>query len=243
MVEEKKDIAVKNESASPATIIQLAIEKGNVDLDKLERVMVLQERFEANQAKKAYNAEMVEVQNKIPLIAKSLNNPQTHSKYASLDSIIVEAKKIYTAKGFSICFHEGETNKNDHARIWADVVHELGHKETYYYDVPLDGKGIKGNPNMTGIHGKASSVSYARRYLMCLIFNIPTGDESDGNVGNIELISNAEKEYIDSLVNRTKTDMVKFLVYLGIEKLELLPKKDYAKATTALKSKLTKGTK
>ena len=176
-------IAQPQMGTSPAAMIQLAI-AGKADLDKLEKLLELQERWEANEARKVFASSFTLAQAEIECVVKKEINPQTHSKYASLEDIITSANPIYTRQGFSVIFHEGETTKPDHIRICADVLHAAGHKEPYYYDVPMDGKGIKGNANMTGIHAKASSTSYARRYLMCLIWNIPTGDDNDGNTAH-----------------------------------------------------------
>lgn len=180
-IQKKQELQVQSQGTTPAEMIKLAV-TGGADLDKLEKLLTLQERWEGNEARKAYNTSMVAVHKAIPLIGKSLKNLQTHSTYASLDEIICKTKEIYTGNGFSISFYEGSTDKVEYVRICADVIHQLGHKETYHYDVPLDGRGIKGNVNMTLIHAKASSTSYARRYLMCMIWNIPTGDD-DGNAG------------------------------------------------------------
>jgi hypothetical protein len=42
--------------------------------------------------------------------------------------------------------------------------------------------GPKGNQNKTATHGFGSTMSYGRRYLICLIFNITlTNEDQDGN--------------------------------------------------------------
>lgn len=181
LVKKKTEIAVP--SGSPAEMILHAVD-GGADLEKLEKLLTLQERWNANEAKKFYNADMVLAQSKMPEIVKKLKNSQTNSKYAGLDEIITKTKEIYTAYGFSMSFNEGVTARLDHIRICANVLHKLGHKESYSYDVPLDGVGIKGSTFMTKIHAKASSISYGRRYLMCMIWNISTGDDNDGNNGS-----------------------------------------------------------
>jgi hypothetical protein len=233
MKEEKKELATINIKA-PAQLIEMAIEKGNINLEQLEKLMRLQREHEADNARKAYNSRMVLVQKDIPSVAKTLKNNQTNSKYASLDEIIIQTKKIYTIHGFSICFYEGETAKPEHIRICADVVHEAGHKETYYYDVPLDGKGIKGNANMTAIHAKASSTSYAQRYLMCLIWNIPTGDDNDAQKIGVEYIDEIQTNTIIDLIQSKNVDTAKFCKAFGIEEVIKLPKIKYQQAYTAL---------
>ena len=172
---------VKVESKSPNQMIQLAIES-NADLDKLEKVLELSERYEANEARKVFASEFAVVQAEIGAVVKTKKNPQTNSSYAGLDEVIGMAKPVYTKQGFSIIYYEGEAKLAEDVRLCADVLHKAGHQKTYHLDVPLGGVGIKGNVNMTKIHAKATSITYARRYLLCMIWNIPTQDD-DGNGG------------------------------------------------------------
>lgn len=229
--------------SSPAEMIQAAI-SGGASLEKLEKFIELQERWEANQAKKLFTDAFSAAQAGIIAVTKTEDNSQTHSKYASLDNIIISAKPVYTKEGLSVVFYEGETTKPEHIRVCADVLHSAGHKETYYYDVPLDGKGIKGNANMTNIHAKSSSVSYGRRYLMCMIWNIPTQDDDDGNAAGkkIEYIDDKQKSTIlDLLTVIGGDDMAKteaaFIKFMKIEKLEFLPQSEYQNALVVLGNK------
>ena len=48
----------KTEPQSPNQMIQLALES-NADLDKLEKVLGLQERYEANQARKVFASDFL----------------------------------------------------------------------------------------------------------------------------------------------------------------------------------------
>jgi len=236
----EKQIEVKKD-LTPAEMIMQGVQQ-NTDLSKLEKLLELQERWEANQARKEFSANFANVQKEIQAVVKKAINPQTHSKYANLDDIIDAVKPIYTNYGFSIIFYEGKTEYPEHIRICADVMHNLGHKETYYYDVPLDGVGIKGNANMTKIHAKASSTSYGRRYLMCMIWNIPTSDD-DGNAASkpIEFIDEKQISQITDYLSEIGTENTpKFLKYLGVEKIENISKSDFPKVLASLKSALDK---
>jgi len=236
-----QDVEVRGAS-SPVEMVQILLEKG-IKPEDLEKMLTLQERYEATQARKAYNDSMVNVHKHIKSVAKTLKNPQTHSNYASLDNIVCATKAVYTEEGFSISFYEGDTDKPEHVRVCADVIHRLGHKETYHYDVPMDGKGLKGNSNMTAIHAKASSVSYARRYLMCMIWNIPTGDD-DGNAAGqagqaVEYIDEGQLSQIVDYINDESKGINKggFLKYMGIESADKMPKKDFPKAMAVFKKR------
>lgn len=229
---------VVQEGKTPQDMIRFAVQSG-ADLEKLEKVLELQMRWEANEAKKAYTDDMVQVHNKIPSVAKSLRNNQTNSNYASLDQIICRTKEIYTAHGFSISFYEGIAAQPENMRICADVVHKLGHKESFFYDVPLDGVGIKGNANMTKIHAKASSTSYGRRYLLCMILNIPTGDDNDGN-GSSQVIDQKQLGKLRDMMADKDVKEAQFCLYLKVDALESLPKSKYEQAYKALEAKVKK---
>lgn len=228
----------KSECNSPAELIRIAV-SGKADLQQLRDLLSLQKDWEANEARKIYASSFARAQANIAVVAKTKLNPQTHSKYADLGDIVESAKPIYTQEGFSIIFYEGETTIPENIRICADVLHSAGHKETYHYDVPLDGVGIKGNANMTKIHGKASSTSYARRYLMCMIWNIPTGDDDDGNAAGATKIFIGDKElsFMRNNLIALNVPEKQLCEYLKIEKLEDLLLSDYQKAVVAIEQK------
>jgi hypothetical protein len=163
------------------TRLAMMMERGiKIDTDQMSKMIEIAERLKATAAKEAYAADFAVVQANIDAAVKTAYNPQTKSNYAKLEGVIEASKPAYTAQGFSVVFSEGETEKPDHIRVCADVLHRDGHKESSHYDVPLGGVGIAGKVNMTAIHAKATSVTYGRRYLLCMIWNIPTQDD-DGN--------------------------------------------------------------
>lgn len=225
-------------TTTPMQLIDNAVAKG-VDTEQLEKLLALQERWEANEARKQYSSSMVTVQSEIPTIVKNLRNTQTNSNYVALDRVISQTKDIYTKHGFSIVFHEGETGKEGFVRICADVIHRSGHKEQYHYDAPMEGKGIKGNVNMTATHGKASSTSYARRYLMCMIFNIPTGDDDGNSVEDGETLSEQQLAEVVALAEEVGVDVKgqKLLDYLKVDSIEQVLAKNFKSLIAILEKK------
>lgn len=233
-----KEIVVKETGNTPADMIRMAV-SGGADLEKMEKLLALQERWEANEARKAFARDYAIVQTEIHSVVKKSSNPQTHSKYADLSAVIESARPVYTRSGFSIIFYEGKSDAQEHVRICADVLHIMGHKETFYYDVPLDGVGIKGNANMTKIHAKASSTSYARRYLMCMIWNIATSDD-DGNAATIvPKITNEQlstlRDILISIGDEKKEGA--FCKFFGVTTLDELKSTDYQKALSTLNAR------
>ena len=222
-------------TTTPVTLLEKAL-AGGADVDQLTKLYELQVTWEKNEALKAFSSSMVDVQSKIPSVFKGLTNKHTKSNYAPLDAIITATKAVYTEGGFSINFYEGDSPEG-HIRVGADVIHRDGHEKKYHYDVPLDGEGIKGGSNMTGIHGKASSTTYGRRYLMCMIWNIPTGDDNDGN-STEEFVSQSQVAELTALaeeVGKKITDP-KLMKYFHFESIDQLPAKHFKDAISALEN-------
>lgn len=190
MTEQTKDIEIAAAEPNLPVVDQqaaffVAIEKmtmnPDIDVSKIKQIMDMQEHALDRNAKQAFNEAMALVQSKIEIIANTRDNSQTNSKYANLGDVIVKAKPIYTKEGFSLMFYEGETKKENHTRVCVDIMHRQGHTEQRYGDFAVQTTGIAGKAMMTLIHGEGSAFSYGRRYLTCMIFNIPTGDDNDGN--------------------------------------------------------------
>jgi len=166
---------------NPTDLLALALEKG-LDTETLGKFMDLQERYEKNEARKAYAADMVRCQKAMPAVIADSPNDQTESFYAKLGKITAAITPIYTKHGFSISFGEEIAAKEGDIRITARVMHKLGHGETFFYDLAPDLAGIKGSVNKTPIHAKASSTTYAQRYLTKMIFNLAIlSEDDDGN--------------------------------------------------------------
>ena len=222
----------KTQEISPAQLIVQTVQKtGNVT--DLKELLAIQKDWEANEARKAFAQSFSIAQQSIEAVIKTRVNTQTKSKYAELGDVIESSKPVYTKEGFSVIFYEGDCPKENHVRIYADVLHCAGHKETYHYDVPMDGKGLRGNENLTAIHGKASSVSYGRRYLMCMIWNIPTADD-DGNTQSLPKVTEQQLHQIRDLILAKDIATEPILKYLKIESFDDLLASDYMKCIQAI---------
>jgi hypothetical protein len=245
MTQNGKEITIRK-GQPPAVMISLAVEKG-MDLDKISKMMELQERWETNQARKEYSLAMVRVQKKMPMVTKKERNAQTNSKYAAYDEIIKVCQPIYTEEGFSVTFYQGCGTPEDplpegYIRVSADIMHDSGHTRNVHVDIPVETTGPKGGAVMTKVHATGSAFSYGKSYLIRLIFNIPTGDDDDGNRagGTLTYISEKQLSTITDMINAKSVESSKFLSYLGVDSIEKIPMTDFNKAMTALRA--AKGT-
>jgi hypothetical protein len=217
-----------------ATIERLA-SRPDVDPDKIKQFMDMQERVLDRNAKQAFNASMMRAQSKIDLVVATSDNLQTKSKYANLKTILMQVKPIYTKAGFSLMFYEGETTKENHKRICVDIMHEQGHTESRHGEFAIQTTGIAGKAMMTEIHGEGSAIQYGRRYLTCMIFNVPVGADDDGNLAGGEVINQKQLSTITDMINNLNADEVKFCEVMGVDSLDKIT--DFDKAMKALRAK------
>lgn len=165
---------------TPLSILQTAVEKG-ASIETVERLVKLQREMMEYDAKLAFDNAMQKAQQQMRRIGVDANNPQTHSKYATYAKIDGAIRPIYTAEGFSLSFDTAEAPNPDIVRLVCYVSHS-GYTRTYKLDMPADGKGAKGGDVMTKTHATGAALTYGKRYLLNMIFNLAIGEtDDDGN--------------------------------------------------------------
>ena len=117
----------------------------------------------------------------MPTVNKTKRNDHTRSSYADLADIEEQAMPVAYAHGFSVSFTPAGQDGSGNLLIDWTLMHEEGHTKTGQAGFPLDVAGSGGKVNKTGIQAMGSTMTYGRRYLVCNLFNIATGDDRDGN--------------------------------------------------------------
>lgn len=177
--------AVEPPVAGPTAVLSViasAASDPRVDIDKLERLLQMQERMLGRQAEQEFNQAMNRAQADMRRIGADASNPQTRSRYATYAALDRFLRPIYVREGFALSFDTGETPLPDVVRVMCHVSHASGHTRTYHADMPADGKGAKGGDVMTKTHATGSAMQYGMRYLVKMIFNVAVGeDDDDGN--------------------------------------------------------------
>lgn len=165
-----------------------------MDVAKVKELYAISKDLMEREAAQAFADAMAHAQANIEPIVKDRRNDHTKSWYATLAAITEEITPIAAAEGLSVSFdtYDPERDKGLPAlkEGWVRVIgfcsHRGGHTKKYHLDGPLDDKGSQGNTNKTGIQAMGSTVSYLRRYLVCMIYNVATADDDDGNGGKSE---------------------------------------------------------
>ncbi len=194
-------------------VISRAARDPSVDIDKMERLIAMKERIDAQQAKAAFARAMSGTQSELRPIAADAANPQTKSKYASYAALDGAVRPIYSRHGFALSFNTSPDAPADMLRVTCDVMHEAGHVAHYSVDMPADGKGAKGGDVMTKTHATGAAMSYGQRYLLKLIFNIAVGDDKDGN-SIAQTISVKQYDEIKKRIVEVQADEAAFIEYL-----------------------------
>jgi len=218
---DRKEVSPVSESTALISVIERAARDPHIDIDKIERLLVMQERIFAKNAEAEFNAAMAACQAEMPRIVPTFRNEQTQSDYAALEEIDRIARPIYTGHGFALSFGTEDCPIKDYYRQTCKVSHRAGHSEMRHADLPIDTVGLKGNPNKTGIQGFGSTMTYGQRYITKLVFNIVIGGED--NDGNGPTLSPTQIEHIEKKMAEAGTNRAQFLEFWRVKSLENMP--------------------
>lgn len=162
--------------ANPSHLLELAISKG-ADIDQLEKLMALQERWTKQQAEKAFNFAKNEFQANKPSLFKSKEvefNGKKQYSYIPLGKIQKAIDPVLSKHGLSYGWRQ--TVENDgKIRITCVLSHVDGHSEETWLESGKDGSGSKND-----IQSLGSTVSYLKRYTLTNICGLSSDDDDDG---------------------------------------------------------------
>ena len=231
-----------SESAALIALIERLARDPSADLSKMERLLEMRERIVTQEVLTRFNNAMSAAQSEMTQVSVDAANPQTKSRYASFAAIDRALRPIYTRHGFSISFDEGEDIGPERIRVLAYVA-AGGHSRTYHLDMPADGKGAKGGDVMTKTHATGSAVTYGRRYLLMMIFNIAVGDDDDGNAAGrkprSETVNADQVDALQQAIMDAEIDIQIFYDRAKIKRLEELPAIHFGQAMQWIKDRKT----
>lgn len=205
---EKSIIKTDERIDQPMPLIQMAIEKGAA-IETLERLMSLQERWEASKAKKAFNEAMANFQGNCPVIKRKKDGGKTDSgmvayKYAELGTIVDQVRSLLQKYGLSYSIKT--TFAPNKVTAICIAKHLAGHSEESEVEMPLATKTkIMNDPQQIG-----ATITYAKRYAFCNAFGIMTeGEDVDGR-GTINNQSHSTpKRTVEEVLGKIKLSKTK----------------------------------
>lgn len=229
---ENKIEVIEAKQITPSEQIQLAINKG-ANLKEIKELMDLQERWEATEARKAYNKAMAEFKTNPPEINKDKTVKYGNTKYnhASLYNVTEKINSELSKYGLSASW---TTQQNGSISVTCKITHVKGHSEETTLSAPSDTSGSK-----NAIQAIGSTITYLQRYSLLSILGLATYDQDDDGQTSqeVEYITDAQRHELTDMAIDCKADMPKFMNYLKIEDLSKLLKADFQKAKLALIAK------
>lgn len=175
--------AVSAENTALIAMIERVCLDASADISKLEKMLDMQERILNRNAEQAFAADFAAMQSELPRIAKNgtieIKDKQTgrvtqSTPFAKLEDINDGVRPTLQKYGFGVSFSIEQGNQL--LTVTAKLLHRLGHSEKTSISLPIDNTGSK-----NAVQGSGSTVSYGKRYSMCALLNISTGDDIDGN--------------------------------------------------------------
>jgi len=232
MKENKEIVRTNPQENSPAEMIRIAV-SGGADLDKLEKLLAIQERWEAGEAKKAYHKAMAEFKANPPKIEKDkkvgykTGSGSVGYSHASLANVTEKINKELSKYGLSASWI---TKQNGAICVTCKITHIKGHSEETTLSAQADTSGSKNSIQAIG-----STITYLCRYSLLCLTGLATSDmDDDGRATSIELIDKKQGNQILDRLIEIKAKVEPFLEYMKIEKLEDMPKSKFKQAMIAI---------
>lgn len=227
-------------SVHPGQMIQALMAKPDIDTDKLEKMFELQERYEANQAKKAYHNAMSTFGALVPpLTYDSWVNYKTDKGvteygFASLAGTMTKLQEAMNQCELKATW-KTESVGEGRTKVTCYMTHSMGHSESTSLDALPDPSGGKNS-----IQAVKSTVSYLKRITFEALAGLATkaDDADDGaNSAPAKCISPQQLRSITTKIAKVGAESKKILELFGVESLDLLTVDQYKPVHALLAAK------
>ncbi len=162
-------------------LVELAVQGGSIDPENLEKLLAVQERWEAGQAKKAYARAKTALKRDLPTVIgkdqtvdfTNTKGRRTYYTHSSLAGAMAAVTGPLTAHGFDLSWIPG-TGDRGAVTVTCRLTHAEGHHEECSIAAPADTSGSK-NP----AQAIASTITLLSRYTALSLLGIATADMVD----------------------------------------------------------------
>lgn len=163
---------------TPMSLMQQAVGNG-ASVEAMAQLMELQLRWEANEARRAFEVAFAAFKESAPRLDKtkevSFGAGKTAYKYTPLDHIANELGPLLARHGLS--YNWKQESENGTITVTCILRHKAGHSIENTLSGPDDKSG-----NKNAIQAIGSAVSYLRRYTLLGVLGMATSDEDTDGV-------------------------------------------------------------
>jgi hypothetical protein len=211
---------------TPMDMIERAVTSG-AGIETIEKLMGLQERWEANHARKAFDAAVADAKSEIKPVTRNAKG-HNEKRYADFAAIALAVDPILSRHGLSYRFR---SQQNERINVTCVLSHKLGHSEETTLSGPPDNTG-----NKNAIQAIGSTLTYLQRYSLMQALGLAASNDDDGRATGGP-ISDEQIDTLASLIQETKSDISKFLKWARAESLSDIPASKFGEARAMLETK------
>jgi hypothetical protein len=225
---------------TPMDMVARAVESG-ASMEIVERLMAAQERWEANQARKAFDEAMAAAKAEIPTITKNRHvgfdsrkpgASRTDYRHEDMAEIARTIDPILGRHGLSYRFRTS-SEPNEPITVTCIVAHRLGHSEE---NTLRAGRDESGNKN--AIQAIGSTITYLQRYTLKAAFGLAAAHDDDGAAGSAGgALTEQQAKTIQQLIVESGANIDVFLKWADAESVADMSASKYAEAMKFLERK------
>lgn len=227
----------QSDNGSLMAIINRAASAENFDVDKLQKLLEIKERWDANEARKAFTAAMAAFKTNPPEIIKdkhvafNTSKGMTEYDHATLGAVCAAVIKGLSQHGIS---HRWDVAQADNRiKVTCILTHEQGHSEQVSLNSAPDESGGKNSIQAIG-----SAITYLQRYTLFAATGLAAGEsDDDGNATGSDFITDKQALDLQAKAEEVGVNKENFLKFLKVKRLAELPASKYNAAIQALKDK------
>lgn len=229
------EVLIKS-NGTPSQMIMEAVANG-ADLEKLEKLLTLQDRWEANEARKAFHKAMSDFKSTAIEIEKDKKVGYKTDKgmvgysHATLANVVRTISKELSKYGLSASWR---TYQNGTISVTCKITHILGHSEETTLSASADSSGSKNSIQAIG-----STITYLERYTLLAMTGLATTEQDDDakEAEPSDFVTNSQLHTLRDMLIAKERKEAPLVKYLGVKSLEKLPANQYQKAVNAINTK------
>jgi len=232
---------VRNE-ITPMEMLDRAV-SSNASVEILAQLMALQERWEANQARKAFDEAIATAKATMPRITKSRKvdfttaKGRTNYQYEDLETIMSLISPVLSANGLSVRYRTS-AEPNQPITVTCIISHRMGHSEE---NTLMAGKDDSGNKN--SIQAIGSTVTYLQRYTLKAALGLAAAADDDGGKSgqthdDDKTITEAQQSVIRDLIEQGKLEIEQFCQFWKIEAIAEIPVSKFNEVVASLRRRI-----
>ena len=222
------------EPPQPRSLLEIcmwAAKQKDIPPDRLRAFLDMAKEQERAEAEVLFDEAMLAAQSDMPPIPRESYNKHTKSWWTKIEAVSAKVDPIIRNHGFTLKYGVGEPRMEDHYHLFVDVTwngklasgKKASFTKRFEADIGRDDKGPKGEGTKSLAQGSGSSITYGRRYLKLMVFDVLVlGMDKDGAPTGRETISKDQLKDLRARLTAANIGEDAFCEVFKIDKVEHL---------------------